>query len=55
MLNLIEKESKEIQDLNNRIGEEFIESLTSQRSPAGKTVVVMLAYNAASTLQQTID
>lgn len=55
MLNLIEKESKEIQDLNNRIGEEFIESLTSQRSPAGKTVVVMPAYNAASTLQQTID
>ena len=55
MLKLADTESKGSQDLDIRIGEEVIESLTSQLSPNGKTVAVMPAYNAASTLQQTID
>ena len=55
MLNLVDTESKGSRDLNFRIGEEVIESLTSQKTPTGKTVAVMPAYNAATTLQQTIE
>ena len=54
MFNLVETESKESRDLSIHKGEAVVESLTSQLSTTGKTVAVMPAYNAASTLQQTI-